>query len=61
MKKIPLIILLGIGCGIFSVSAQNKYRSVADPSFSVDNYKHPNKAAAARKRKPYAPVRGVIV
>lgn len=54
MKKILLSVVLGTVISVFSATAQNKFRSVVDPSYSVDNYKHPNKAAAARKENPPA-------
>jgi len=44
MKKIRLLAILLLGCALVS-HAQTKQ----DHTTSVDNYKHPNKAALARK------------
>ncbi|GAB3270558.1 hypothetical protein GCM10027347_41320 [Larkinella harenae] len=51
MKKIMLTFvgLLAIAIAI-PVLAQNKLKS--DPTYSTANYKHPNKAAAARQWEP---------
>jgi hypothetical protein len=46
MKHLLIMIFL-IACG-FSGMSQNS-RPINDPTYSVHNYKHPNKAAYARK------------
>jgi hypothetical protein len=45
--KHTLILTLLLGCG-FSGWSQNDKR-INDPTYSVHNYKHPNKAAYAKK------------